>query len=60
MLVPDNTFTAGIDVTAAIKRTKKKLAFALKTGGSNGREIIPASGADRTKKNNNDSVIDIW
>lgn len=58
-VAPDNTFTAGIDVIAAVKRTKKKLAFALRTGGSNGREIIPASSIDRDKKNNNDSVINI-
>jgi hypothetical protein len=59
MVIPDNAFTAGTDVRAAIKRTKKKLAFALRTAGSNGREMIPASGTDRDKKNNNDSVINI-
>ena len=57
---PVNAFTAGTDVITATKRTNRKLAFALMECGRNKIEIIPATGNNKAKRNNKDSVIDIW
>lgn len=56
---PVNALTAGIDVIAAIKSRKIKLAFALIECGRNGIKIIPVIGNIKDKKSNKESVIDI-
>jgi hypothetical protein len=56
---PASALIAGIEVTAATNNTKIKLAFALMEFGRNAIKIIPVTGNNNAKKNNNRSMIDI-
>jgi hypothetical protein len=56
---PANAFTAGIDVTAATKETKKKLTFDLMECGNSEIAMIPDTGKNKANKKNKDPVIDI-
>ena len=57
---PVKALTAGIDVIAAIRSTKIKVAFALTEWGRSEIENIPAIGKNKDKKSNKELVIDIW
>lgn len=59
IVFPVNALIAGMEVIAAIKRTKIKLAFDRIECGRNGIEIIPAIGNTKDKKSNKELVINI-
>lgn len=57
MLLPVIPFTAGIDVTIATSKTKRKLILALRVECESRTKTIPTIGSKRAKENKTVPVI---